>query len=317
MCPQFVDFNADGWTDIVTATYEGTVFLVAGSADGWRTPVHVTDSEGRPVLLSLFYDTAAHEYRNVDRSPAGQATPNAEDHCVSVLPFDWDGDGDFDLLLGAYEGRLYLQRNDGSDAEPAFRGENELLTAGDGPFAVDGGLTAPRAVDWDGDGRLDLVCGGFEGGVYLFRNVGEAGAPAFAAAETLIEPREQLQFPFPNAGCYADPVDYDGDGDLDLLVGAYAEWLSPEPPTEREKEAYEQLQAEIDRVSAELSEHYQAMQAASDGMTEEEMRAFWQEQWEIRGLAALSEEQSALFEKLEASGLGPRREAGIWLFERR
>ena len=44
MSPQFVDFDADGRTDIITATFEGTAFIVRGVDAGWAQPEHLLDA---------------------------------------------------------------------------------------------------------------------------------------------------------------------------------------------------------------------------------------------------------------------------------
>lgn len=154
--------------------------------------------------------------------------------CTTAVAFDWDADGDLDLLLGCYNtGNVFLRRNEGKPGAPAFSTENEPVLAEGEPFALAGGVTALRLVDWDADGVTDIVCGSFGakdrsvlGGVYLFRNEGEAGYPRFAAAEALIAPITDPDGTAPSRGLYADPVDYDQDGDLDLLVGGYAETKS-------------------------------------------------------------------------------------------
>ncbi len=319
MSSQFVDFNADGYTDIITATFEGTAFIVAGSGEGWQQPEHLVDSQGRNIALSLFYDMEARKYDNVERSPEGQNNPS--DHCVSAMVMDWDADGDYDLLLGAKEGRLYLQRNEGEPGKPSFTGVNELLQAGGEPFNVPGGLTAPRQVDWDDDGVTDLVCGSFAGGVYLYRNAGEIGAPNFEAPTTLIAPGKiaDADSRFPNNGTYPDPVDYDNDGDLDLLVGGYAQW---QPNARDLTEAEEARLAELDEGIEEAQTSMMALTEAAQkeaeaAKTDEERKAVYQRMSEAGEYKAAQAKWMALYKERGTLVGSMQREAGVWLYRRK
>src|SRR5262249_23947146 len=71
--------------------------------------------------------------------------------------------------------------------------------------------TRPLAVDWNGDGKLDLVVGTFAGTFYLFPGEGDG---KFAP--------KPKRLPVKIEGAHSDPfvVDWDGDGDLDLLSGS-------------------------------------------------------------------------------------------------
>lgn len=77
--------------------------------------------------------------------------------------------------------------------------------------------TRPTAVDWDGDGDLDIVAGNLEGTFFLFDGLGEGKfEPDPKPLETASG--QQLQL----AGLHSDPavVDWDGDGDLDIVSGS-------------------------------------------------------------------------------------------------
>jgi hypothetical protein len=125
---------------------------------------------------------------------------------------DIDGDGRPDLLSGSYAARVYLWRGREGGG---FGAREDLVVLSDESFR--NGHVACHAVDWDGDGDLDLLLGARNGNVELAANTGDAKKAAFAApallASGVTEARPQPR----DAGPHA--ADWDGDGDLDLLVG--------------------------------------------------------------------------------------------------
>jgi hypothetical protein len=130
---------------------------------------------------------------------------------------DFNGDGAKDLITGENYGCIRFYRNTGTDSNPQFSGYT-LLQVGGSDYYCNDGFSMPEVVDWDNDGVLDVICG--DGGddtggrVYLLHNTGSNAAPVFPSAQ---------EIPNVNVGAYgtASPtvVDWDGDGDKDLLVG--------------------------------------------------------------------------------------------------
>lgn len=145
-------------------------------------------------------------------------------------PCDWDGDGRLDLLVGFIRGYVFLYCNVGTTEAPRFQGPT-MLEADGQPLKVEW-YSAPRVADWNGDGLPDLICGeGPNGSVHYYQNVGTRTAPKLADRGKLSAEGEVITCPFdvPEApGIFQrdytavpEVCDWNGDGQLDLLVGGY------------------------------------------------------------------------------------------------
>jgi hypothetical protein len=150
-----VDWNSDGQWD-----------LMSGDAAG-HLNVYIRDGDS----------LVPHEqYRLIDGSPLDVG----ENSFPAV--FDWNGDGNKDLIVGSQDSTVLLYLNQGDDTWPMFQ-ECEKVRVQDSllPYRH----ANPCIFDLDQDGIQDLICGHYNGYVHFFRNTGDDTMPVFEAGESL------------------------------------------------------------------------------------------------------------------------------------
>jgi hypothetical protein len=143
---------------------------------------------------------------------------------------DLNEDGFKDILSGSYSRdeqpmaglfQVLWGKSDGTfKAAEALKGTDDkpliIPTVNESKTSIDGICTRPFAVDWNGDGKLDLITGNFSGTFYRFLGKGKG---KFHPKGVLITTENG---PLKVRGNHSDPfmIDWDGDGDLDMLSGS-------------------------------------------------------------------------------------------------
>ena len=209
---KLVDYDGDGDPDIIVGVGDwgdygwdnaydssghwrngplrGYVYLVENKNGHYMSPVKLTTGDGHPI--DVF----------------GAPSPNF---------FDFDGDGDLDLVCGSFLDHLTWYENIGTRTRPEYA-PGRLLKNPAGLIHMPLEMMNVTAIDWDGDGDVDLIVGQEDGRVALMENTGAVKdhMPVFKSPVFFKQKADDLKF-----GVLSTPygVDWDGDGLEDIISG--------------------------------------------------------------------------------------------------
>lgn len=174
--PVALDWDKDGDPDLVVGQEDGRVaFMENTGTVSYRMP---------QFLPPRFFKQKAHELNF-----GALATP---------FSYDWDHDGDEDLICGNTAGYIgFIENLDGGDppswAEPVYlEADDEIIRiqAGpngsiQGPCEAKWGYTTLSVADWNNDELPDIMVNSIWGQILWYENIGTRSEPALAAARTI------------------------------------------------------------------------------------------------------------------------------------
>ena len=233
--PEMIDLDGDGDYDLLVGEYSGVSYAYENTGNSssplwtanstWNMPdignyvcprkVDL-DGDGDNDLLigaktgvSYAYENTGNTSNPVWTAKSAWNTPDIGTYCCPTVA-DLDGDGDYDLLVGATDGKTSGYENTGNSSSPVWTANSAWNVADVGNHAI------PFLVDLDGDGDYDLLIGEEEGVVYGYENTGNVSSPSWTAnsAWDVSYPGERRASPAAE--------DLDGDGDYDLIIGDYS-----------------------------------------------------------------------------------------------
>jgi hypothetical protein len=160
--PNFEDFDNDGDLDLICGEFlDGfTWFENTGSRTSpvYAAGIRLMNDQQQPLTMDL--------------------------EMIVPVAFDWDKDGDKDLIVGDEDGRVAFVENVSAKSQqgpPQFKAPQYFQQKAD--TLKCGALATPVGFDWDGDGDTDIVSGNTAGYVEIFENLSgpKVEQPSWAA----------------------------------------------------------------------------------------------------------------------------------------
>ncbi len=208
----YVDFDNDGDQDIIVGIDDWGDY-------GWDNAYDHNGSWKNGPLRGFVYllENRNGLFLNKGKILAGRQ-PLETYGAPGANMADFDNDGKKDIICGEFIDKLSWYKNTGTQTVPEFSRGRFLLDENDDTIRLHTEMITPVAVDFNKDGKIDLVVGDEDGRVAYIKNTGKVknDMPVFKPPVYLRQKADYLKF-----GALTTPfsIDWDGDGNIDIISG--------------------------------------------------------------------------------------------------
>ena len=215
---RYVDYDGDGDLDITIAIDDWLDY-------GWDNAFNAKGEWTNGPLHGTIYLIKQKRRGKYDPPiPIQAGGKDIDTYGMSGANFkDFDGDGDLDIITGEFVDRMSWFENIGTRKKPVYA-EGKFIKVDGKVLHLDLEMIVPNAIDWDGNGTVDLIVGEEDGRVVFMKNTGkkDKDGPVFEYPKYIQQEQQYLKF-----GALVTPysVDWDNDGDEDLICGNTAGYI--------------------------------------------------------------------------------------------
>lgn len=193
------DMTGNGKTDVLNADYYGYIWFHENTGEGTADDydldgIQIVDTNGDPVRFGPDFDPDDFDFQDMQGSR------------LNVVAADFDGDGHMDIATRDTRGWVYYLRRVPGSNPPVVETPVRIRTGV--------GYGYINALDWNGNGRMDVFIPSSTGNDQIMLNMGGTGSNLTWEQDSFVRPG----IPVAGTVTSVSPIDINMDGDEDIII---------------------------------------------------------------------------------------------------